>query len=136
MSFLTVHSNQENLNGSVEADHSPFNSLTSSSSRPSQIGGRTHTALCTAKWLPQPSALTNKQKVTGMGSPDIFQECFPLRQASLRANKPLANMKHFNWILLNNLSKENVQGLAMGAAWGWEPYKSPDVVNSCRIQLT
>lgn len=50
-------------------------------------------ALCTAKYLPQPSALTNKQKVAGMGSPDIFQECFPLRQASLRASKPLANTK-------------------------------------------
>lgn len=80
---------------------------------------------------------TNKQKVAGMGSPDIFQECFLLRQTSLRANKPLANMKPvFDWILLNNLSRENVQGPAMGVAWGWELYKSPDVVNSCRIQLT
>lgn len=27
MSFLTIHPNQENLNGSVEIDNSPFNSL-------------------------------------------------------------------------------------------------------------
>lgn len=102
----------------------------------SQRGGRAQTALHIAKWLPQPSALTNKQKVTGMGSLDIFQECFPLKQASLRANEPLANMKPiFDWILLNNLCRENAQGHAMGAAWGWEAYKSPDVVNSCRIQL-
>lgn len=115
----------------------PFNSLSSSSSRHSQRGGRAHTALCTAEWHPQPWALTNKKKFSGVDSPDIFQDCFSLRQASLRANKPLANMKQiFSWILLNNLSRENVKGLAMGVAWGWEPLRSPDVVNSCRIQLT
>lgn len=46
----------------MEVDHSPFNShFSSSSSWHSQRGGRAHTALCTAKWLTEPSGQTSRK---------------------------------------------------------------------------
>lgn len=89
-----------------------------------------------SKMAPQPSALTNKQSCRDGLSRHLPGMFFSQTGLSQGQQTP-ANMNPvFHWILLNNLSKENVQSLAMGAAWGRDLYKSPDVVNSCRIQLS
>lgn len=111
-------------------DHSPFISLPSLSSRCSQTGAGGQTALCNTKWplqqaTPGTGALQTSSSNVFLPDRPVLGPTNPWQMRSQISNG-------YSWVIC--LGTPRCESLVLGA--GGQPYKSPNLVNSCRIQFT